>query len=171
MSTIQGNITTENTIAILWSHANTDEFNAQLTVFSRTSESHYLAVDLSSWEASLGQSIEIQIQNNDPLVAHVYMHTPKWINSNTTYASLAPSKKLIVLFSLNSEAAIGMNGTIEIISEELWEVIRIPVFILYKEVPVSNYNDFFVPIFIMSLIASIVLATALLYKRSETVLL
>ncbi|MFX1285923.1 MAG: helix-turn-helix transcriptional regulator [Promethearchaeota archaeon] len=162
-------ITTENTMALSWSHANINEFNAHLTVFSRTSEKHYLAVDLSSWEASLGQSIEIQIQNNGPLVAHVYIHTPRWINSNITYVSLAPTQNLTVLFSLNSEAAIGMNGTIEIISAELWEVVRIPVFVLYEEVPGSNYNDFFVPIFIMSLIGSTFLATVLLYKRREIV--
>ncbi|MFX0207508.1 MAG: helix-turn-helix transcriptional regulator [Candidatus Hodarchaeota archaeon] len=162
-------ITTENTMALSWSYADTDEFNTQLTVFSRTSETHFLAVDLTSWEASLGQSIEVQIQNNGPLVAHVYVHTPTWIDSNTTYSSLISTQNLTILFSLNSEATVGVNGTIEIISEELWEVIRIPVFVLYEEIPVSNYNDFFVPILVMSLVAITVLASVLLYNKRATI--
>lgn len=162
-------ITTENTMALSWNHVDKDEFNAQLTVFFRTSETHFLAVDLTSWQASLDQSIEVQIQNNGPLVAHVYIHTPTWIYSDATYFSLIPTQNLTVLFSLNSEAVVGMNGIIEIISEELWEVIRIPVFVLYEEVPISNFNDFFVPIFVMSLITGTGLATVLLYTKRTTI--
>ncbi|MHA2365922.1 MAG: helix-turn-helix transcriptional regulator [Candidatus Hodarchaeales archaeon] len=151
-----------------WTREQITEFNVSLKVISKFPEIHLLVTDISSWLPILGEQIILKVHNTGPLVTQVYINTPIWIDHNVTFFSLAPNQKLNILFLINSNATEGINGTIDIISMDLLEVLKIPVFVQKSDPSTPNMNLLELPFLIFSFFV-ILITTGFVYSKRKTV--
>jgi len=92
----------------------------------------YLKADIDSWNATVGQTTEIILNNNGSFSIHGLVFTPNWITSNVTEFEIFPNQNLVIRLMISSRATVGMNDTIQIITDEFSDRITINVHVMFS---------------------------------------
>ncbi len=144
-----------------WNEILQQTFQAKLRLHLRQTQNTYLNLDLTFWNASIGETKHLCLQNNGSFTTTGYLVTPVWIDSNVTSFQIRSEEIIIISLIVNSQASVGMNGTIDIIVIELHDVISIPVFIISA----SSQSEMSVLIIISSLLVGIFAISVGIYQR------
>ena len=138
-------------------------FNTVLNLHPRQLPNEYLQIGITEWNATIGQSRDVPVQNIGIFDLEVIIITPSWINSNVSTFHLTPNQKIQVNFKINSLAALGMNGSIQFISWGFWEPIKIPVVIVHD----NSNTSFLLFLQVSSLLSGIILLGIGYYQKDN----
>lgn len=165
-----------NSVDYYWWGQNVSEFNVRLDILSKAIKT--LVTNLSSWQPSLHQSIEIQIQNPSSIEIHARVITPSWLDCNVTDFWVLSNQSQVLLFTVNSEANQNSSGSIFIVSifsitadEYIFrDLIEISVNILPKGDSFSknSFQNTLFPVLIVISLALGVLLSVIVYQYKET---
>ncbi len=149
-----------------WLHGYVRNFTLDLNLIQKTTPYIYLKVNSDFWNASIGQTTTITLENTAHFPINGWVIRPNWITSNVTKFTILANQKLVISLTISSKAVLGMNGTIEIINEETRHIIEIPVYVAYEKTSNSSQNDLYLLLAFFSL--SIIAGTIGLafYQRS-----
>ncbi|MFX1513891.1 MAG: helix-turn-helix transcriptional regulator [Promethearchaeota archaeon] len=134
-----------------WLHGYARNFTLNLNLLQKDSPNIYLIVDNDFWNASIGQTITITLENTAHFPINGWIIRPNWITSNVTKFTILANQKLVISLKISSKANLGMNGTIEIVTEEFLDEIVIPVYVLYEKTSNSSQNDLYLLLAFFSL--------------------
>ena len=154
---------------IKWVQSFKTGFTANLNILMKSSPNIYLKANIDSWNASVGQTTDVTLENNGSFSIHGWIITPNWITSNVTEFTITPDQKLVIRLSISLEATTGMNDTIQIVIDEFFDIITILVSIVSDKTPESkNPNDLFLFFSILSLFI-IIGAIGLTYHQRNNI--
>ncbi len=150
---------------IKWVHSVVTGFTANLNILMKSSPNIYLNADFDSWNATVGQTTDLILDNNGSIPIHGWVLTPNWITSNVTEFEISPYQNLTIRLSISSVATVGMNDTIQIISDAFSDIITIDVHVVSSG---SNPNDPFIYFSFISLFI-ILGAIGLMYHQRNNI--
>ncbi len=136
-------------------------------------------VELTSWNAIIGQNLEVLIRNIDIYEIEAYiLPNSSWINVNVSKFVLAPSQEIKVLFSISDSIYPEVNGSIEIFTivwvdrtssiRYLSEPISIPVYVLNGK-NLNETQSLLSQLLTVGLLFSIIISCVIVYFRREDI--
>jgi uncharacterized membrane protein len=162
---------------LAWNDILAQGFNCILEIQPRESLNTFLIVDLTAWNATVGQTLEVLISNIGFFEIEGWiLPNSNWITVNVSKFILAPSKEISVLFSISDTISPGVNGSIEIISIKwvdkssniyyLLDNIFIPIYILDEDTPIRNQDPINL-LLLLGLIFIVVISSYTVFHQRE----
>jgi hypothetical protein len=148
-------------VELQWNEIFVGNFNINLALHRRQIQNTFLFVDRQAWNATTGQTVTIVIRNNGTFMTHGGVYTPNWISKNVSKFEISPNQSIRVTLTINSLASIGMNDSITILIQELWNPIIIPV----KVVKSAPYKALDPSLLVISIFVGILTISAGYYNR------
>jgi predicted transcriptional regulator len=113
-----------------WINSFVTGFFTTFKMILKSTQNIFLHTNTHSWlNASIGESLVIELKNNGTYQITGGIITPNWIFSNVTEFSISPNNVLSIGFTISSTAPLGSNGTIEIVTYEFRDILTIPIFV------------------------------------------
>jgi uncharacterized membrane protein len=164
-------------IVLAWNDVLPQGFNCILKIEPQEPPPTDLIVDLTAWNATIGQTLEVLISNIGFYEIQGWiLPSTSWITVNVSKFILAPSQEISVLFSISDTISPGVNGSIEIISIK-WidkilpfyfdlDTIFIPIYVLDVDTPPRNQDpfDFLLP---LGLIFIVIISSYTVFHQRE----
>ncbi|MFX0210019.1 MAG: helix-turn-helix transcriptional regulator [Candidatus Hodarchaeota archaeon] len=141
-------------------------FTAKVNVFQKSTPNFFLNADISFWNSSVGESIDVTLNNTGTFPLNVWIITPNWITSNVTTFMILTDQKAVIRLRISSKAKLGMNETIQIGTLEFDQIIKIPVHVVNEESPNSSPNELFIILAFFSILIGTGAIGLTLYQRN-----
>jgi hypothetical protein len=152
-----------------WYESSTQGFSTTLQLQFKKSPNDYLLITQTTWNATVGESIEVGIRNIGLFdIEGWIIPNTSWIKTNVSYFYLIPFQEITVRFSITNDAIRGNNGTIDIVSPVLWERVSIAVYV-EKNLPSGGLENLYGPLLGLGLIVVVLTTSIIGYQQREKI--